>query len=413
MSTDTGHNSSSFDGTWANNHPDRLENWGHLAMHGSVEVSKTIISSFYQQNISYSYYSGCSTGGRQGLKEAEAYPEDFDGIVAGAPAWWTSHLQPWTARIALYNLPTTADYHIPAKLFSAVNAEVIKQCDPQDGLVDNIISDPMGCNFRAETLLCGATNATNCLTGPQIDTLYNIYSDYVGENNTFIFPHLWLGSEGQPIFFSGNAPNPLGPQYVQYFLGKGAEWSFNDYNDDIIALSDKINPGNATVKFDLSSFHAKGGKILSYHGMADPLIPTGSTPYFYNHVRRTLQPQGVDVDSFFRYFLVPGMGHCSGTQASMNAPWYFAGANQQPVLGNAIYSTPGFEDKEHDVLMAMMAWVEKGEVPEYVVGTKYVNDITHDKVVRQRPLCVYPKMAKYKGTGNVDDAKSWECKEMP
>lgn len=229
-------------------------------MHGSVVVGKEITASYYKQNATYSYYSGCSTGGRQGLKEAEDYPEDFDGIVAGAPAWWTSHLQPWTVRIALYNLPTTADYHIPAALFSTLNAEIIKQCDPQDGVVDNIISDPLGCNFQPSTLLCGSnstSNATSCFTGPQLDTVYNIFSDYVGENNTFIFPALWLGSEGQPVFFSGNAPNLLGTGYVQYFLGKGPGWNFTEYNDGIIALSDAINPGNATVGFDLSGFHAK------------------------------------------------------------------------------------------------------------------------------------------------------------
>lgn len=414
MSTDTGHNSSTFSGVWADNQPDRVANWGYLAMHGSVVAAKQITTEYYAHNVSYSYYSGCSTGGRQGLKEAEAYPEDFDGIVAGAPAWWTSHMQPWTARLPLYNLPKTADYYIPAPLFAAVNAEVIKQCDPQDGLVDTVVSDPEGCNFRPEALLCGSqsANASSCLTGPQLDTLYNIYSDYVGENNTFFFPSLTIGSEGQPILITSDPPNPLGTDYVKYFLGKGANWNYKDYNDDIIALSDAINPGNATVKFDLSAFHKKGGKILSYHGMADPLIPTKSTPYFYNHVDRALAPQGIDIDSFFKFFLVPGMSHCSGTQPSMNAPWYFAGPNQQPVLGPAIYSTPGFEDKEHDVLKAMMAWVEEGRVPEYVVATKYTNDTTHDQVMRQRPICMYPKQAKYTGNGDANDAKNWECKSL-
>jgi feruloyl esterase len=413
MSTDTGHNSSSADGKWAYQHPERVENWGYRAMHGSVVIAKSIASSYYAKNASYSYYSGCSTGGRQGLKEAELYPNDFDGIVAGAPAWWTAHMQPWTARVALYNLPATANYHIPATLFGAVNAEVIKQCDPQDGLVDNIISDPQGCNFRAEALLCGgkSVNATNCLTGPQLDTLYNIYADYLGVNNTLIFPSFWLGSEGVPALISGE-PNPLGTDYVKYFLGKGPNWKYTDYNDDIIALSDKINPGNATVGFDLSQFHSRGGKILSYHGMSDMLIPTSSTPYYYNHVLRTLEPKSIDVDSFFKFFLVPGMGHCSGTQPKMNAPWYFAGPNQQPVLGPSIYSTPGFENKEHDVLMAMMAWVEKGEAPEYVVGTKYVNETAPTEVMRQRPLCMYPKQAKYTGNGDVNSAKNWECKSL-
>lgn len=382
-------------------------------MHGSVVAAKKLTTSYYKKDLKRSYYSGCSTGGRQGLKEAEAYPEDFDGILAGAPAWWTAHLQPWTARITLYNLPSTANYHIPASLFAAINAEVLKQCDPQDGLVDGIISDPEACNFRAETLLCGSTtaNASNCLTSPQLDTLHNLYSDYIGENNTFFFPALSKGTESQPFLITGDAPNPLGTDYVKYFLGLGPNWDFKQYNDAIISLSDRINPGNATVKFDLSAYQRKGGKILSYHGLADPLIPTKSTPYFYNQVDRTLAPKGVQIDSFFKFFLVPGMSHCSGTTPAYNAPWYFAGANQQPVLG-PVYSTPGFEDKEHDALLALMAWVEEGRVPEYVIGTKYVNDTQHDKVSRQRPLCMYPKQAKYTGKGDANDAKNWKCKSL-
>lgn len=411
MSTDTGHNSTSSDGTWAYKQPEKLENWGHLAMHGSVVASKTITTAFYDKKISYNYYSGCSTGGRQGLKEAEFYPDDFDGIVAGAPAWWTSHVQPWTARVALYNLPTTADYHIPPALFPTIAAEVLKQCDPQDGLKDNLISDPEGCNFRPEELLCASNStASGCLTPPQIDTLYKIYTYSIGENQTFIFPRLNLGSEASWFLLQGDKPNPLGTDYIKYFLGLGPDWNFYDYNEDILRLSNELQPGNATVGFDLSAFHAKGGKILSYHGQADGLIPTGSTPYFYNHVTRTLQPRGINVDEFFRFFLVPGMGHCTGTPTTVNAPWYFAGPNQAPILGNTVYGVPGFRDETHDALLAMVDWVENNKAPDHIVGTKYVDEKTQKDVLRQRPLCMYPKQAKYKGTGDVNEAGSWECK---
>jgi feruloyl esterase len=415
MSTDTGHNSSGYDGSWAYQHPERVENWGHLAMHGSTIAAKAIVAAYYSQNVSYSYYSGCSTGGRQGLKEAERYPEDFDGIVAGAPAWWASHMQPWSARVWFYNNPASADYHISAAHFATIQAEILKQCDPQDGLIDNIISDPEGCNFRAESLLCGANataNDTSCLRGPQLDTLYKLHTDYLAENNTMIFPTFYLGSEGQPILLTGNAPIPLGLDYIKSFLGKGSNWNYNDYNDEIVTLSDAMDPGDATVRFDLSEYHKRGGKILSYHGMIDAMIPTSSTTFFYNHMLRNLAPKGIDVDSFFKFFLVPGLGHCHGTQPNMNAPWYFAGPNQQSALGTNIYSVPGFEDKEHDVLMAMMAWVEKGEAPGHIVGTKYVNDTLHTDVIRQRPLCMYPRQAKYKGEGDVNTASSWECKDL-
>lgn len=178
-------------------------------------------------------------------------------------------------------------------------------------------------------------------------------------------------------------------------------------------MSDAINPGNATVGFDLSKYHAPGGKLLSYHGMSDPLIPTGSTPYYYNHVLRTLAPGGIDIDEFYKFFLVPGMGHCSGSlPGAPNALWYFAGPNQQPVIGNTVYITPGFEDKEHDVILSMMAWVEEGTVPEYVIGTKCANHSASNEVTRQRPLCMYPKQAKYTGKGDVDNVENWECQEL-
>jgi feruloyl esterase len=412
MSTDTGHNSTNGDGRWGAGQPDKVENWGHLAMHGSVVNAKVITAAYYEKDIAYNYYSGCSTGGRQGLKEAEMYPEDFDGIVAGAPAWWTSHLQPWTVKVALYNLPVTADYHIPPALFSTVAKEVLKQCDPQDGLVDNIISDPQGCNFQPEELLCSGNVTISCLTGAQISTLTKIYSDSWGENQTYIFPHLYLGSENQWLLLSGSSPNSLGTEFVQYFLGLGGNWSFYDFNESIQRLADQLNPGHANVGYDLSAFQAKGGKILSYHGMSDGLIPTGSTPYYYNHVEAEMKPRGIDIKEFYRFFLVPGMGHCQGTSPSFNAPWYFAGPNQALGLGPTVYGVPGFRDAEHDAVLAMMKWVEDGKAPDYVIGTKYVNESTQAEVMRQRPLCMYPKEAKYKGAGNVDEASSWECKSL-
>ena len=149
---------------------------------------------------------------------------------------------------------------------------------------------------------------------------------------------------------------------------------------------------------------------MSYHGMTDGLIPTGTTPYYFNQVYQALKPKGVDLDEFFRFFLVPGMGHCGGTPPSVNAPWYFAGPNQAPLLGPTVYSVPGFRDKEHDALLAMVAWVEDGVAPNQIIGTKYADDATQADVLKQRPLCMYPKVAKYKGTGDANEAEAWECK---
>ncbi|KAK1069310.1 hypothetical protein LTR33_010921, partial [Friedmanniomyces endolithicus] len=203
MSTDTGHNSTSGDVTWALNKPEKIVDWGYRAMHGSVDLAKQVVEAYYNCKPKYNYYSGCSTGGRQGIRDIQLYPDGFDGVLAGAPAWWTSHLQTWTVKLGLYNLPVDAPHHIPIGLFPVVGAEV---------LVDTIISDPQGCDFFPEALLCGpnVTNQTaaGCLTAAQIGTLYLIYNDYVENNQTFVFPHLELGSEAQwPVLLSAAEPS--------------------------------------------------------------------------------------------------------------------------------------------------------------------------------------------------------------
>ena len=420
MSTDTGHNSTSIDISWALNQPEKQIDFGYRAMHESVLLAKELTKAFYGDELQYSYYSGCSTGGRQGLKEVEMFPEDFDGVLAGAPAWWTTHLQTWTIKLGLYNLPTTADYHIPPALFEAIGAEVLKQCDPQDGLKDGIIMDPARCDFFPEALLCesGVTNGTaaGCLTPAQIGTLYNIYNDYVDVNQTFVFPHLELGSEAQWIVLLGSTtPSTLGYEYPQYFLGLGANWSFYDFDYSIVQLADAEDPGNCNAdNFDLSPFEAKGGKLITYQGYSDALIPTGSSIYFYKEVLKTLKPKGVELDKFFRHFLVPGMQHCAGTPPDMNAPWYFAGANQAGLLSTrpgSVHSVPGYEDAQHDVLLALMHWTENGVAPDSIVATKWRNDTLTDEVWKQRPICPFPKQAKYLGTGKVNGAESWKCVE--
>ncbi|GME23712.1 hypothetical protein GTA08_BOTSDO07411 [Neofusicoccum parvum] len=418
VSTDTGHNSTALDAKWAYNELEELENWGYRALHGSVVLGKQIVENFYGEAPAFNYYTGCSAGGKQGFKEVEEFPDDFDGVVAGAPAWWTSHLQLWNGKVGLYNLPVDAPYRLNSSHVSALAAEVLKQCDPQDGVTDSIIQDPTRCRFVPETLLCtsNATNTSTCLNAAQIQTVYQLYNDWVIGNQSFVFPHFQLGSEAQwDLLVLGDAPSTLMTDYVQYMLQLGPDWDWRtDWDDEaIVALSDAINPGNATAdNYDLGPFHARGGKLLHYHGYADGSIATGSSVYLYNKVTQTLRPRGVDVDEFYRFFLVPGMQHCSGTPDNMNAPWYFAGPNQASVLGSDVHSVPGFSDPEHDVLLAMMAWVENGTAPTQIIGTKFDNDTVHDTVLRQRPLCVYPKQAKYDGSGDVDSADSWTCESL-
>ncbi|KAK4495008.1 hypothetical protein PRZ48_013335 [Zasmidium cellare] len=415
--TDTGHNSTLEDGSWAID-KEKLTDWSCRAMHGSVVLAKETVRAYYSKSLSFSYYSGCATGGRQGLKGIEVYPDDFDGVLLGDPAWWTSHLQPWTVKVGLNNLPTTAPHHIPAGLFHVIGAEVIRQCDPQDGLVDGIVSDPVGCHFIPEKLLCSANvsgashSNSSCLTGPQIETLYKIYGPYYEANQTFIFPGLLPGSELQWSNILGSSvPNTIGTDYVRYFLFDDSDWNVWDYDTSVVGAADEADPGNASItNFDFSPFYRRGGKLIHYHGLGDGLIPPGSSDYLYRQILKNVAPKGIDVDSWYKLFHVPGMEHCAGT--ATNAPWYFAGAIQANTLGlraGSVSGVPGFGDPEHDILLALMRWTEEGRAPEHIVATKWGNDALLDEVMRQRPLCPYPERARYSGDGDPDSATSWKC----
>lgn len=249
VSTDTGHNATTSDGSWALDAPEKRNDFGYRAIHGSTVLGKALTEAYYAQNISFAYYAGSSTGGRQGLREAQYDPDSFDGLLIGAPAWWTSHMQPWTTKLATYNLPVDGANRIPADLFDTIGAEVIRQCDALDGVVDGIVSAPDQCQFNATTLQCGAqaANSTTCLTAEQIVTLGNIYADYYAEGR-FAFPGLELGSEGQwQVLLGGTAPNGLGDGYMQYFLFNDPSWNYTQYNDSIVWEADAVDPGNATA----------------------------------------------------------------------------------------------------------------------------------------------------------------------
>lgn len=413
VSTDTGHSSNSGDVTWATNEETK-QDWGHRAIHGSAVIGKQLVEAFYGQDIRFSYYSGCSTGGRQGLREAQLYPDTFDGILAGAPAWWTSHLQPWTLRQGALNLPADVPGHIPPQLFSTLAAEVLRQCDGADGVDDGIVSRPEKCSLDLSTIRCpgdvaAAPGSSKCLTSAQIETVKKAHADYVIDG-AYAFSGVELGSEdGWAFLMGGSSPSTYGTQYVQYMLLDDPSWDWRDYNDSIVALADARNPGRATAHdFDMSAFKKTGGKILMYHGMTDALIPTGSSTHFYKTVGAATPGTGSEqFADWFRFFLVPGMGHCSGT--SVDAPWYFGGANQQGSLSADVTQVPSLETG-YDALLALMSWVEQGTAPDKIVATSFGSTRAPNlRPSRQRPLCPYPAVAEYDGRGDVNSAESWSC----
>ncbi|RAH73784.1 tannase and feruloyl esterase [Aspergillus aculeatinus CBS 121060] len=404
ISTDTGHEGNN--GSFGYHNEAALTNWGYRALHDAVVNGKQVTEGYYGHNISYSYYRGCSAGGKQGMKEVQMFPDDFDGVIAGAPAWWTDHQQLWNVLTAIWNLPETADYHVTDAQMTAVQAEMLKQCDPQDGLKDSILQNPLGCVFDPVPVMCNATSSNDtCVTPAQLTTVNKLFNPWVEANDTFIFPGYTLGTEvGAPTLDDDFVT------YIQYMLQIGGDWTWEDWNPDLVALSEKLNPGNATADdFDISPFYKKGGKLLHYHGYSDPSIASKSSLYLYNHYQEALRPQGIPVDDFYRFFFVPGMEHCTSTPSDQDAPYYMNGDSQAGSLSGTIFGVPGFNDSKHDLILAMVDWVENDNAPDYLIPTKYKNDVVADGVDKQRPICPWPSLAKYKGQGDVDKAENWEC----
>ncbi|KAJ5679799.1 tannase and feruloyl esterase [Penicillium macrosclerotiorum] len=398
VSSNLGHVGIDTTGTWALGRPEAVIDWGYRAWHGTTVLGKLLIKNY--------------------MKNLQMYPEDYDGVIAGAPAWWTTHQQLWNLKQTTYQAPVNSSHTIPGVMFDILAAEVIKQCDPQDGLLDNIISDPQGCNFDPSTLACNATSLSDeCLTADQLSTLYKLYNDWVDVNQTFVYGHVWLGSEASWLLGNiGLGENSTIEQqywYPQDLMGLGQSfvWQGLDYNT--VQLAEKLNPGNATAdQYDISEFYNRGGKFLHYHGLSDAYVSPDSSIYYYDHAKSAVQPQGIKMDEFYRMFLIPGMEHCDSTPDNMNAPWYVAGLNQAATINTGTYSTPGYRDARHDVVLALMAWVENGTAPAEIVATKWKNDTTATEVLRQRPICHYPNQARYDGNGDPDSASSWTCESL-
>lgn len=267
ISTDLGHSSASTDLSWGLENPEGRTDFGWRALHGSVQLGKQITEGYYKRPLKYSYYSGCSTGGRQGLKEIQMFPDSFDGILVGAAAYYTSHLSNYVTKVGLYNLPVEDPKHINWTLFPAIGETVASQCDMADGVADGIISSPERCTFDFSKIACGtATDPTWCLTPPQIQTAKNIYSDYRSSTTKeFLYPGLNLGSEAQWwILLADIKPTDFGTGYARYFLLNDPNWDWHNYDDSLVTLAEKTDPGQSTaIKYDTRGGAAKSSCITA------------------------------------------------------------------------------------------------------------------------------------------------------
>jgi feruloyl esterase len=396
-STDTGHKTG--DGFWAVDHPEKAVDYLHRAKHLTTVAAKGVIAAHYGRPPSYSYFSSCSNGGRQGLIEAQRYPDDFDGFVIGAP--WNFQSQSnagfvWNAQAL--SAPGAA---IPAAKLPAISAAAMAACDANDGLVDGIIADPRTCKFDPSVLTCKGTDTDTCLTEPQVGALRKIYAGpknpRTGEQ---IFPGFAVGSETVWTNLVANLnATGLPNGYFANLVFENPKWDFRtfDFDKDMAFANMKVGRlGNAT-SFDYSAAVGRGAKIIQYHGWNDQTLQPQYSIDYYDQLARA--NGGLEAaQSFFRLYMVPGMNHCSGGVGAPN----FGGTGQQ---------IPPVRDALHDIQTALENWVERGVPPTELIATKYTDANAATRTIKyQRPMCLYPAVAHYRGTGDSNDASSFVCK---
>ncbi len=401
--TDTGHTGGGTDAVWALGHPEKVIDFGYRGIHEMTAEAKAVIDAFYGSHPQHSYFSSCSDGGREALMEAQRFPADYDGIIAGAPAnYWTRLFLGgmWTEE-ALTADPAS---YISAAKIPALSAAVLAACDAKDGLADGVLSDPRQCHFDPATMLCQGAESNSCLTAPQAAALKKIYSGPQDSSGHTLFPGYMPGGEegpgGWPIWIMGTEPRKglmffFGSQYFSNMVYGKADWDYKTLNVDAAAklADEKTSRALNSTDPDLKPFQLRGGKLILYHGWSDAAIPAPNTIAYYNSVAAKLGQQ--TSDSFLRLYMLPGMQHCGGGP----------GPNSFGQFGNA----PPY-DPEHNLYTSLERWVETGVAPSKMIVTKYVNDLKPDQGVKMtRPLCAYPEIAKYKGSGDPSDAANFAC----
>jgi len=402
MSTDNGHITDTTqpnggsEQTWAIGHPEKMLDFAFRAMHLSTVAGKQVARGFYGRPALRAYFVGCSQGGHHALMEASRFPDDYDGIVAGAPAWhWANQMinATWNSRATLQDASA-----ITAQSTQILNKAIIAACDKLDGVEDGVISDPRRCHFDPATLLCKAGDAADsCLTQSQIDAANRIYQGVHKSDGTALFQGFARGSELKwPNMWASKTPGGSSWDFWRYSVFQDPQ--FRNINFDFDRDSDR---GLATeragmtvsdiynLKPELSAFRAKGGKLIIYHGWADEQVTPFASLDFYSHIKGALGQSGTD--DVLRMFMMPGLAHCTGGLGAGN----IGGAS--PALSH---------DPEHDVVAALDAWVTKHQAPTMLIAAHLDANKRTD---RTQPLCMYPREARYKGTGDTNDAANFTC----
>ena len=375
VSTDTGHTGDQVD--FANGHPEKLVDWAHRSVHVMTDLAKVVIRAHRGQFPVHSYFDGCSTGGQQGLSEAQRWPLDYDGIVAGDPGHNRTRLI--LGFLWSWNAMHTADGRpiLPASKLPLLTEAAVAACDARDGQRDGLISDPTACAFDPSILRCRGDESDRCLTDPQIAAVSRVYAGArnprTGEQ---IFSGWAAGSESGWGSYIVNPREPVRVGLLRLMFADPA-WDPRSFDwDRDVSFVDATLPFLSATSTDLRAFKAKGAKLVMYTGLADPVTPPQDTMRYYEAVTAAMGG-AAETQSFFRFFPVPGMGHCSGG--------------------------PG--PSTFDALGALESWVEGGQAPDSIIASH----VTDGKTDATRPLCAYPRVSHYTGRGSANDAASYAC----
>jgi len=376
-STDTGH--SEPGGAFTLGHPEKFIDFAYRSEHEMTVAAKAVVNAYYGSAPKYSYWNGCSTGGRQGLAEVQRYPNDFDGVIAGAQANPRTHLNAWHLSLVNAALKDPAAF-IPREKYPAIHRAVVNACDALDGVKDGLISDPTRCHFDPQVLACSKGDGHGCLTARQVETARTLMRPAKNSRGEEVFPGYAPGTElGWGAIVSGPEPTALTIDHYKYVVFKDAAWDWRTFDiDRDVATADKVDNGTINaIDPNIQPFTGRGGKLLMYHGWADQLVAPGTSINYYNSVVKALGGVSKTASSV-RLFMVPGMGHCRG----------------------------GDGPNTFDAVTALERWVELGQAPDQMVASHSTNGV----VDRTRPLCPYPQVAVYKGTGGTDDAANFVCR---
>jgi len=374
--TDTGHVGGS--GEFALGHPEKVIDFGYRSEHEMTVKAKAIISAFYDNPVKYAYWNGCSAGGRQAMKEAQKYPGDFDGIIAGSPGL------DWTGRAvgALRIAQVTKDeaFRIPAAKAQLIHKAVLDACDAIDGIKDGVIDNPKKCKFDPGVLECKGADDATCLTKGQAQTARLIYMSPVNPKTKREITGLEPGSElgWTDMGWTGSARS-TGLDQFRFIVFKDPTWDVDKFNFETDIVRAEETDANMINALDpnLKPFFDRGGKLIQYHGWNDPQISPGNSVQYYQRVASAVGGLA-KAQASHRLFMAPGMGHCGG----------------------------GEGPNTFDMVAALEQWVEKKQAPDQIIASHSRDG----KVDRTRPLCPYPQVAVYKGSGSTDEAANFVCK---